>query len=97
LLQSSGGAGREAGSGRKRLDTEGRRRSDNFEDRGYGQGRRAGAAGLPVALLVGLFRRLGVRGTLVLGAVVAGGYFLAPASVKQSTATKGWLARRLKL
>ncbi|MES1165248.1 MAG: neutral zinc metallopeptidase [Verrucomicrobiota bacterium] len=65
------------------MDTEGRRRSDNFEDRGFSGGRQAAAAGLPVTLLFGLARFLGVKGVLVLGAVGVAGYFLAPASVKQ--------------
>jgi len=64
------------------LETEGQRRSDNFEDRGVGAGRQAAAAGLPIALLSGLFRTIGPKGLLVLVVVVGIGYFLAPASVK---------------
>jgi len=64
------------------LETEGQRRSDNFEDRGVGAGRQAAAAGLPIALLSGLFRIIGPKGLLVLVVVVGIGYFLAPASVK---------------
>lgn len=48
-----------------------------------GAGRQMAAAGLPIALLSGLFRRLGPKGMLVLVAVLVGGYFLAPSSVKQ--------------
>jgi predicted metalloprotease len=40
-------------------------------------------AGLPVALLSGLLRVVGLKGVLALGALLAVGYFLAPASVKQ--------------
>src|SRR5262245_59441965 len=66
------------------MDTEGRRRSDNFEDRGSGDGRyaRGGAGGAGLAAL--LLRSLGLRGTLVLVAVVGGVYLFAPASVKQA-------------
>jgi predicted metalloprotease len=65
------------------LETEGHRRSDNFEDRGVGAGRQVAAAGLPIALLSGLFRTIGPKGILILVAVLGIGYFLAPASVKQ--------------
>lgn len=40
-------------------------------------------AGLPLALLSGLLRVVGLKGLLVLGALAAVGYFFAPASVKQ--------------
>ena len=63
------------------MDTEGRRRSDNFEDRGTG---RAGGGGLAGAALVGLMRSLGLRGTLILVAVLGVGYLIAPAGVKQA-------------
>jgi predicted metalloprotease len=65
------------------MDTGGRRRSDNFEDRGSGDGRAGqGAAGAALAGL--LLRRLGLRGTLVVVAVIGGAYLLAPASLKQA-------------
>jgi predicted metalloprotease len=66
------------------METEGRRQSDNFEDRGRGDGgpSRAGA-GLPIQLLFGLFRVLGFKGTLVVGALALGGYFLLPTGLKQ--------------
>jgi predicted metalloprotease len=63
------------------MDTEGRRRSDNFEDRGAGGGARSGMAS---AMVVGLLRMLGLRGTLVLVAVVGGVYLFAPAGLKQA-------------
>lgn len=65
------------------MDTEGRRRSDNFEDRGSGGGRSAGS-GLAGAVFVGLLRSLGVRGTLVLVAVLGVAYLVAPAGIKQA-------------
>jgi predicted metalloprotease len=65
------------------MDTEGRRRSDNFEDRGQGGGR-FGAAGLAPAAIMGLMRMLGVRGTLVVVAIVGGFYLFAPASLKRA-------------
>ena len=66
------------------MDTEGHRRSDNFEDRGAGGGPRYAAGGMLPALLGGLLRTLGVKGTLILVAVVGGIYFFAPASLKQA-------------
>jgi predicted metalloprotease len=65
------------------MDTEGRRRSDNFEDRGAGGGR-FGGGGMAPALFVGLLRTLGVRGTLILVAIVGGFYLFAPASLKHA-------------
>src|SRR4029079_11145270 len=64
------------------MDTEGRRRSDNFEDRGQGS-RFGGGGGAAPALLFGLMRTLGVRGTLVVVALVGGFYLFAPASLTQ--------------
>ena len=65
------------------METEGKRRSDNFEDRGAG-GERSAGGGMAGAALVGLVRMLGLRGTLVLAAVIGGVYFLAPAGLKQA-------------
>ena len=64
------------------MDTEGRRRSDNFEDRGAGG--RAGGGGLAGAAFVGLIRTIGLRGTLILVAVLGVGYLIAPAGIKQA-------------
>jgi predicted metalloprotease len=64
------------------VDTEGRRRSTNFEDRGDGGGGR-GPGNFSGALLSTILRMFGFRGVLVLGAVAGAGYLLAPASVKQ--------------
>jgi uncharacterized protein len=66
------------------METDGRRQSDNFEDRGRGaSGPSRAGVGLPIQLLFGLARMLGFKGTLVLAAVAAGGYFLLPAGIKQ--------------
>jgi predicted metalloprotease len=65
------------------MDTEGRRRSDNFEDRGQGAGGGRAALALPVQALFGLVRILGIKGTLVVAAVVGVGYFLLPSGLKQ--------------
>ena len=70
------------------MDTEGRRRSDNFEDRGQGGGR-TGAAGFAPAAIMGLMRVLGVRGTLVVVAIVGGFYLFAPASLKRMIGLSG--------
>jgi predicted metalloprotease len=63
------------------MDIDGRRRSDNFEDRGRGD-RAAGAGGLPVQALLALTRFLGLKGTLLVGGVAALGYFVLPSGVK---------------
>ena len=65
------------------MDTEGQRRSDNFEDRGRGAGDGRTAMALPIQALFGLVRFLGIKGTLAVVAVVGGGYFLLPSGIKQ--------------
>ena len=65
------------------MDTEGRRRSDNFQDRGQGGGRFGGGGMAPMAI-AGLLRSLGLKGTLVLVALVGGFYLFAPASLKRA-------------
>ena len=60
---------------------EGRRRSSNFEDRGRGSG--GGRGGIPIQALGALVKLLGVKGTLIAGALVVGGYFLLPSSIKE--------------
>ena len=65
------------------MDIEGQRRSSKFEDRGSG-GQGGGGGGLPVNALSSIVCLLGVKGTLVVGAIGAGFFFLAPASVKQA-------------
>jgi uncharacterized protein len=64
------------------VDIQGRRRSDNFEDRGQGGGD-GRAAGLPLVALGAIVRRLGLRGTLVLVAIGGVAYFVLPANVRQ--------------
>jgi predicted metalloprotease len=61
---------------------EGQRRSSNFEDRGTGRSG-GGGSGLPIYALLSLVRVLGFKGTLVAGAVLAIGFFVLPASLKQ--------------
>jgi predicted metalloprotease len=64
------------------MDTEGRRRSDNFEDRGSG-GRGFGGGGGAPMLFFGLLRTIGWRGTLILVVLFGGFYLFAPAGLKQ--------------
>ena len=64
------------------MDIEGRRRSENFEDRGRGEQGRGG--GLPVQALVSIVQMLGAKGALVVGAIAVAGYFFLPAGIKQS-------------
>jgi len=64
------------------VDIQGQRRSDNFEDRGRGGGG-AGAAGIPIALLSAIVRRIGLRGTLIIAVIGGVAYFVLPASVRQ--------------
>ena len=64
------------------MDIEGQRRSSKFEDRGSGRG--GGGGGLPLNALSSIVRLLGVKGTMVIGVIGAGIYFLAPAGVKQA-------------
>jgi len=64
------------------METEGRRRSSNFEDRGRGQG--GGGGGLPINALSSVIRLLGFKGTLVVGAIAAVGYFVLPSGVRSA-------------
>lgn len=61
------------------MRTEGQRPSDNFEDRGRG----VGGAAIPAGILFSLLGRLGFRGILIVGVILAAVFFLAPASIKQ--------------
>lgn len=61
---------------------EGQRRSDNIEDRGSGGG--GGGGGLPVRALGSIVQLLGVKGTLVVGAIAGIGYFLLPSGVRST-------------
>lgn len=64
------------------METEGRRRSDNFEDRGEGDGGYRGGGALPVQLLFGVARLFGWKGTLLVAALGLG-YTLLPTTVKR--------------
>jgi hypothetical protein len=59
---------------------EGRRRSSNFEDRGSGGGKRGG---IPIQGLASVVRLFGLKGTLIVGAVLAVVFFLLPSGLKQ--------------
>ncbi len=64
------------------MDIRGHRRSTNFEDRGRGgAGGRGGGGG--AHLLSAIVRRLGIKGALVVGAIVTAAYFFGPPSVRQ--------------
>jgi len=63
-----------------RIDDQ--RRSNNFEDRGSQRGG-GGRGGLPVQALGSIVRLLGVKGTLIVGVVLAGVYFFLPNVLKQ--------------
>jgi hypothetical protein len=63
------------------MRTEGQRRSDNFEDRGRGSG---GGGGLPAGALFAILRRIGLRGIIIVGVVLAGIYFFAPPGIKNA-------------
>ena len=66
------------------MDIRGQDRSRNFEDRGVGRGGGGGGGGgLPVALIFMLMRRLGLKGSLVVGAIGAVAYFFLPAGARQ--------------
>jgi predicted metalloprotease len=68
--------------GKRQVDIGGRRRSSNFEDRGRGGG--ASGGGVPLRILSTIAQKLGLKGTLVVGAVLAVGYFVAPKSLTQA-------------
>ncbi len=63
------------------MQLDGQRRSDNLEDRGRG---RSSGGGVPVRMLLGVFRLLGPKGTVILLGAAVVGYVLAPESVKQA-------------
>jgi uncharacterized protein len=63
-----------------RIDDQ--RRSSNFEDRGTGRGD-GGGGGVPIQALVSLVSFLGFKGTLIAGVVLAIGFFVLPAGIKQ--------------
>ena len=59
---------------------EGHRRSTKFEDRGRGGG---GGGGIPVQGLFSLIRLFGIKGTLIVGALLAVVFFFLPSGLKQ--------------
>jgi predicted metalloprotease len=61
---------------------EDHRRSSNFEDRGTGRGGGRGG-GVPIQALLSLVSLLGFKGSLVAGGVLAIGFFVLPAGLKQ--------------
>jgi uncharacterized protein len=65
------------------MRTEGQRRSSNIEDRGSGGSGGGGGGGLPIRALSSVVRLLGIKGTLVVGAIAAVGYLVLPAGLKQ--------------
>lgn len=68
------------------MDLGGKRRSDNFEDRGSGKGRSGPSLGGGMApQLIGMVvSRFGIKGLLVVGVIAGGVYLFAPKTVKQS-------------
>jgi predicted metalloprotease len=63
------------------MEIEGRKRSDNFEDRGRGGG--GGAGGLPINALLSVVRMLGPKGAMLVAAVLGVGYFVLPSGLRQ--------------
>ena len=63
------------------MRTDGQRRSSNIEDRGTGSG--GGGGGLPIQALSSVVRLLGIKGTLIIGALAAVAYLVLPAGLKQ--------------
>jgi predicted metalloprotease len=61
---------------------DGQRRSDNVEDRGGRDVGGGGAGGVPLQALAAIVGRLGLRGTLLIGAVLGVGYLFMPASLR---------------
>ena len=64
------------------MEIDDQRRSSNFEDRGAGRGRGA-AAGVPIQALLSVVRLLGFKGTLLAAGVLAVGFLVLPAGLKQ--------------
>lgn len=61
------------------MDIDGKRRSDNFEDRGHGSG---GGGGVAPRLMGAVMRRFGLPGVVVAGLLLGGVYLFAPDSVR---------------
>lgn len=66
------------------MDLGGKRRSDNFEDRGAGKGGGAPrGAGMAPQLLMMVVQRFGIKGIIIAGVVVGALYLFSPTTVKQ--------------
>jgi len=65
------------------MDIGGKKRSDNFEDRGAGRGG-GGGGGVGVRLVGLAMRKFGIKGAVVAGLALGGIYLFAPDGVKQS-------------
>jgi uncharacterized protein len=65
------------------MDIEGRRRSNQFEDRGRGGGGGGPAGGLPIGALMSIAKLLGPKGLVVVGGIAAVGYFVLPSGIKR--------------
>ncbi|MGC4068776.1 MAG: neutral zinc metallopeptidase [Polyangiaceae bacterium] len=66
------------------MEIEGRKRSEQFEDRGRGAGFAGGGrGGVPIQALFSVLRLLGPKGTVVAMALVGVGYFVLPSGVRQ--------------
>ena len=63
------------------MQTEGQRKSSNFEDRGAGRG--GGGGGIPIQALASIVGLLGFKGTLIAGAALAIGFFVLPSGLRQ--------------
>ncbi len=66
------------------MEIGGKRRSDNFEDRGDGGSRGRSGGGIGPRLLGMVMRRFGFKGVIVAGVVMGGVYLFAPPSVQQA-------------
>jgi len=68
------------------MDLRGKRRSDNFEDRGSGKGgfTGGGGGGMGVQLLGAVVSRFGIKGLIFGGLVLGALYLFSPNTVKQS-------------
>ena len=66
------------------MDIEGKRRSDNFEDRGDGGGGGNRTGGAAPQLLGAVVRRFGIKGGIVAGVLVVGAYLWAPDAVRSA-------------
>ncbi len=68
------------------MDIDGKRRSDNFEDRGSsgGGGRRGGGRGMAGSLMGMAVRRFGIKGGIAAGVVIGGVYFFGGDTARQA-------------